>query len=101
MNKLIELRKHHPLFEVLNRNKTINHVKTEKRARIHMMHFLCFLGTHGEGGNNTNSRNRHKQGYGTFDNMRDICVQVTLECMKEKYFYWPDKEETNKMSQHM
>ena len=25
MNKLIELCKHHPLFEVLNRNKTVNH----------------------------------------------------------------------------
>ena len=62
IKKLINLCKYHPLFKVLNRNKTTNTEKTEKRARTHLMHLLFFLGTSGEGGNNCNSRNRNKQG---------------------------------------
>ena len=65
------------------------------------MYLLCFLGTHGEGRNNTKSRNRHTQGYGAHKNMRDICVQAILECMSEEYFCWPDDEGRNKIPLNM
>ena len=49
MNKFVEICKHHPLFEVLNRDKTINWEKTEIRTRMCFMHHMHFLGTHDEG----------------------------------------------------
>ena len=52
MKKLIDVCKHHPLFEALNRNKILNKEKTERRAKKHLMRLLCFPGTLGEGGNN-------------------------------------------------
>ena len=42
------------------------------------MHMLYFLGAFGEGGNNSNSRNRYKQVYGTYENIRDTCVKVII-----------------------
>ena len=99
MKKFIETCKHHPLFEVLNKDKTINWEKTEKRTRKHLMHFMYFLGTCGEGGNNTNSRKQYVQGYGTYENMRETCRTVILDCMKDKYFYWLDEADRIKMSQ--
>ena len=101
MRKLIDMCKDHPLFEVLNRNKTVNKEKTEKRARNHFMHLLYFLGTFGEGGNNSNSRNKYKQGYGTYENMRKTCVKVILDCMKKEYLYWPNENERNGISQQI
>ena len=59
MNKLIELCKCHPLFVALNKNKMVNNVKTEKRTRTDLMNLMIFLGTFGEGGSNSNSRNRY------------------------------------------
>ena len=48
VRKLIDKCKDHPLFEFLSRVKTVNKEKTERRARNHLMHLLCFLGTFGE-----------------------------------------------------
>ena len=60
---------------------------------------MHFLGTRGEGGNNTNSRNRHVQGCGAHENMRDILLSVIMDSMKEKCICWPDQAERNVMSQ--
>lgn len=43
MTKLIEICKDYPLFEVLNRDKTIIWGKTEKMTRKHLMHFVHFM----------------------------------------------------------
>ena len=83
MNKLIDICKHHTLFEVLNRNKTEKKENTERRTRNHLMYLLCFIGTFGEGDNNINSRNRHKQGHGAHKNMRNACTTAILDCMKK------------------
>ena len=69
MRKLIDTCNDHPLCEVLNRNKTVNKEKTERRARKYLMRLLHFLGAFGEGDNNRNSRNKCKQGHGTHENM--------------------------------
>ena len=65
------------------------------------MHLMHFLGTFGEGGNNSNSRNRHYQGYGTHENMRNTCVQAIFESMKDVCLNWPDEEERDFSSQQM
>ena len=38
------------------------------------------------------------QGCGAHENMRDVCLIVVMESIKEKYVYWPDEAERNKMS---
>ena len=57
------------------------------------MHFMYFLGTFRERGNNYNSRNRYKKGYSMYENMRYEYVKVILNCMNELCFYWPDEQE--------
>ena len=100
MNKLIELTKHHHLFE-RHTDGAFDEAKTEKACRVHMMHLLHFLGSFGEAGNNTNSRNRFKQGYGTYENMRNRCIRVIFDTMKEEYLNWPDSQEREELAQQI
>ena len=100
MEKLIDMTKYHPLFKRY-RSGQLNEELTTRNAKKHLMHFMYFLGTHGEGGNNTNSRNRFKDGYGTYENMRDRCVTVILETLKDKYLNWPDEEERAVIAQQI
>ena len=44
-----------------------------------LMHVLHFLGTYGEGGNNSNIRNTRKQGRGPHESVRDTRVIRLIE----------------------
>ena len=48
MKKLIDMTKHRPLFQRFS-SGILNEELTEKAARKHLIHFMHFLGTHGEG----------------------------------------------------
>ena len=82
----------HPLFEALNNNKTLNKEKIERRARNYLMHLLCFLGTFGERGDSSNSRNRRKQWRSACGNIRNTCAKVILCCMKKSCLYLPNEK---------
>ena len=83
--RVIDTCKAHPLFEALNKDETSRIMKTEKGIRRHVPHFVCFLGAHGESGNNTNCINTHMQGCGVFENMLDVCSQEIVDVTREKY----------------
>ena len=90
---LIDVCKCHPLLEVLNRNKTLNEEKTERRTRNHSMHFLCFLGTFGEEGyNNSNSRSRRTQGCGAYENMWNTYMKIIFHFVKKSHLHWPNEK---------
>ena len=97
-NKLVDLLKDHDVVKIYNKDKTLNEAKTKEKTTKHLMHFLFFLGTYGSGANNTNSRNRYKQGYGTYKNYQHRCTQAILEVMKNKYMYWPDEAERKQIA---
>ena len=39
------------------------------------------------------------QGHGAYENMRDTCLTVILDCIKDKHHHWPDEADRLKMSQ--
>ena len=43
------------------------------------MHLLFFLGTFGEGSNNSNSSNRYKQAYSVHSKTQDTCLKGIID----------------------
>ena len=48
---------------------------------------FTFLGTHREGGNNSNSLNRFKQVHITHENCKFHCVRAMLDYVDDDYFF--------------
>ena len=86
------------MFKVYNKDKTLNETKTKEKTTKHLIYLLIFLGTYRSGANNTNSRNRYKQGYSIYENYQNRYIKAILKVIKDKFIYQPDKAEYNEIA---
>ena len=76
-------------------SSTAKKTEKENKAKLeeHLLHFLNFVGTFGDGSSNDNSRFKHEKGSGTHENHRNRIIDAIIDNMKDKHCNWPDEEE--------
>ena len=88
-NKMVdELKDHH---NFINCKKTAK--ENKEKLEEHLLHFLNFVGTFGDGASNDKSRFKYEKGVGTYENYRNRIIDAIIDNMKDKYYYSPNKEE--------
>lgn len=93
-NKLVQELKTHHNFCNPKKTPEENEVKTQE----HLLHFLNFIGTFGDGSSNDNSRYKYEKGSGTYENYRNRIMQAIIDNMMDKYYNWPDDTERKEIS---
>ena len=70
----------------------------KEHVREHLLHFLNFIGTFGDGSSNEHSRAKYEKGSGTCENYRNRIMDAIIDNMKDKCYCWPDTDERKDIS---